>query len=231
MRYQITVNTRIVIMTTCCITGWFLGQFLAHVLPPKHIIAVVKDIKQVSVIKPKAVPPPKRQKCNRWSTCPNGEFAFQIMSGGGTKRFPKICFEDYIILGEMNAGRGINIAAVNASSGKAIDVATFDMWSGDNSEALVKFIQKIPSSSYVLMATFDEGSTNLKPQAKKEIENLGSTLINKIAFRANWIFLGAKGVTIPSEFKKEKILFANQKWNKYPGWPSEIQIDGCVGRR
>ncbi|KAI1903697.1 hypothetical protein AGOR_G00029890 [Albula goreensis] len=104
------------------------------------------------------------------------------------------------------------------------------MWSGDNSGALVEYIQEMPNNSFVLMATFDDGSTKLKPEAKKEIEKLGSTLITKIAFRASWVFLGGKNITLPNDFRKEKILFSNKKWNKYKGWPSEIQIDGCVGQ-
>ncbi|XP_036378879.1 protein FAM3B-like [Megalops cyprinoides] len=78
------------------------------------------------------------------------------------------------------------------------------------------------------MTTFDEGSTKLKPEAKKEIENLGSTLINKIAFRASWVFLGAKGFTLPDVLNKEKIYLSDKKTNKYRGWPTEVQIDGCV---
>ena len=37
---------------------------------------------------------PRRQKCNRWSECPHGKFAFQILSGGGIQKQPKICFEN-----------------------------------------------------------------------------------------------------------------------------------------
>ncbi|KAJ8348576.1 hypothetical protein SKAU_G00271650 [Synaphobranchus kaupii] len=216
-------NSRIVILTTCCVAGWFLGQFLAHIFPPKPIISVFKNTR--------TVPPLETQKCNRWSPCPNGSFVFEITSGGGQNVFPNICFEDEIILGESNAGRGINIAVVSASSGKMTDSANFNMWTGDNSGAMVKFIQGIPSGTFVMMATFDEGSKQLKPEAKKEIEKLGSTLINKINFRANWVFFGAKGVDIPGDFTKEKILFLNKKKSKSPGWPAVIQIDGCVGRK
>ncbi|KAG9341422.1 hypothetical protein JZ751_019231 [Albula glossodonta] len=135
-------------------------------------------------------PLPKKQKCNRWSPCPKGSFAFQIVSGGGNKKLPKMCFEDEIILGDLNAGRGINIAYVN-----------------DNSGALVEYIHEMPNNSFVLMATFDDGSTKLKPEAKKEIEKLGSTLITKIAFRASWVFLGGKNITLPNDFRKEKLLW------------------------
>ncbi|XP_062340859.1 protein FAM3B-like [Osmerus eperlanus] len=219
----------------CCVFAWYFGRsafdFGCEWSNNRFISASVARLHRETrpQQKPAGVPVPGRQKCNRWSKCPPGKFAFQILSGGGIQKQPKICFENAMIIDGHNAGRGINIAAVDASSGEKIDSASFNMWQGDNSVALINFLHKISNGSFILMATYDEGSTKLKPEAKKEIESLGSTIIGKIGFRSSWVFLGSKGFTIPEDINKEKILYSNSKTNRYKGWPAEVQIDGCVG--
>ncbi|EPQ19888.1 Protein FAM3B [Myotis brandtii] len=68
----------------------------------------------------------------------------------------------------------------------------------------------------------------LKEDAKKTIEALGSKEIRNMRFRSSWVFLTAKGFELPAGIEREKINHSDAAKNRYPGWPAEIQIDGCV---
>lgn len=124
--------------------------------------------------------------------------------------------------------RGINIAVVDYETGKVISTKYFDMYEGDNSEPMTKFIQSIPSKSLLFMVTHDDGSHKLQAQAKDAIEALGSKEIKNIKFRSSWVFVAAKGFELPSEMEREKINHSDQSRNRYSGWPAEIQIEGCI---
>ncbi|MGH0159383.1 UNVERIFIED_CONTAM: hypothetical protein FKN15_037106 [Acipenser sinensis] len=121
--------------------------------------------------------------------------------------------------------------SINAATGKVHGSDSFNMWEGDNVGPLIKFINGIPNNSIVLMATYDEGSTKLSQEARKEIEKLGSKEIQQIGFRSSWVFVGAKGFTLPEGLKKEKMNHSNKEKNRYDGWPAEVQIEGCIPRR
>ncbi|XP_009073531.1 PREDICTED: protein FAM3B, partial [Acanthisitta chloris] len=177
-------------------------------------------------------PAPKRQKCDHWSPCSPGSYAYRILSGGGKQNLAKICFEDELLIseGKSNVGRGINIAIVNYRTGKVASTKFFDMWTGEHSGEMMDFIRNAPEGTLLLMATHDDGSTLLKNEAKNLIEELGSKEIKNIKFRSSWVFIAAKGFKLPDNIQKEKINHSNQKINRYNGWPAEIQIEGCIPR-
>ncbi|NXK93570.1 FAM3B protein, partial [Formicarius rufipectus] len=147
-------------------------------------------------------PVPKRHKCDHWTPCPPGNYAYRILSGGGKDKMAKICFEDELCVTD----------------------------STDHSGEMMTFIRNAPTGTLLLMATHDDGSTLLKKDARKLIEELGSKEIMNIKFRSSWVFITAKGFKLPNDIQKEKINHSDQKLNRYRGWPAEIQIDGCVPR-
>uniref|UniRef100_A0A2K6NDW5 FAM3 metabolism regulating signaling molecule B n=1 Tax=Rhinopithecus roxellana TaxID=61622 RepID=A0A2K6NDW5_RHIRO len=177
-----------------------------------------------------SVPVPKRQKCDHWTPCPSDTYAYRLLSGGGINKYAKICFEDNLLMGEKlgNVARGINIAIVNYVTGNVTATQHFDMYEGDNSGPMIKFIQSAPPKSLLFMATYDDGSTRLNNDARNAIEELGSKEIKNMKFRSSWVFLAAKGFELPSEIQREKINHSDTKNNRYSGWPAEIQIEGCV---
>uniref|UniRef100_A0AAA9RWX7 FAM3 metabolism regulating signaling molecule B n=3 Tax=Bos TaxID=9903 RepID=A0AAA9RWX7_BOVIN len=177
-----------------------------------------------------AAPTPKRQKCDHWSPCPEDTYAYRLLSGGGRDKYAKICFEDEMLIGEKtgNVARGINIAIVNYVTGKVIATQYFDMYEGDNSGLMTKFIQSAPSKSLLFMVTHDDGSSRLKEDAKKAIEALGSTEIRNMRFRSSWVFVAAKGFELPAGIQREKINHSDDVKNRYSGWPAEIQVEGCI---
>ncbi|XP_049565680.1 protein FAM3B isoform X2 [Orcinus orca] len=134
------------------------------------------------------------------------------------------------LIGEKtgNVARGINIAIVNYVTGKVLATQYFDMYEGDNSGPMTNFIQSAPSNSLLFMVTHDDGSSRLKEDAKKAIEALGSKEIRNIRFRSSWVFLGAKGFELPAGIQREKVNHSDNAKNRYPGWPAEIQVEGCI---
>ncbi|XP_071608610.1 protein FAM3B isoform X2 [Heliangelus exortis] len=197
------------------LTAWYLGYLIAYLLPSETIttsIANLQDFGKKPVLR---APVPKRQKCDHWSPCSPGNYAYRILSGGGKAKLARICFEDEMLISEEkgNVGRGINIAIVNYHSGE-----------------MLTFIKNAPEGSLLLMVTHDDGSTRLKNDTKKLVEELGSKEIQNIKFRSSWAFIAAKGFKLPDDIQKEKINHSDKKKNRYRGWPAEIQIEGCIPR-
>ncbi|XP_048397084.1 protein FAM3B-like isoform X2 [Stegostoma tigrinum] len=154
---------KLVMVVMCCITAWYLGQVLADHIFDGFLHKQLKTIQKI-VQKPTfKEPAPKHHKCGHRNPCPTGTFAFTVLSGAERINPPKICFEDEILLGSMknNFGRGMNIAIVEAKTGKFVNAGCFDLWEGDNSGQMIEFIKKAPDGSLILMATFDDSSTRL----------------------------------------------------------------------
>ncbi|XP_015283604.1 PREDICTED: protein FAM3B [Gekko japonicus] len=214
------------------ICAWYLGSLFAYIIPEDSLAATFDNIQKVGEKPILRAPLPKRQKCDHWSPCPPGSYAYRLLSGGGKEKMAKICFEDEQLISEekKNAGRGINIAIVDYDTGKCTDAKYFDMWEGEFSGDMTDFIKKAPQGSLLLMVTHDDGSTKLKENAKKAIADLGSKDIQNIRFRSSWVFMAAKGFKLPDNLEKEKINHSDNKMNRYGGWPAEIQIEGCLPR-
>ncbi|NXM15475.1 FAM3B protein, partial [Ploceus nigricollis] len=210
------------------LAAWYLGYFVAAHVPQNTVsIAALQEIGKKPVLR---APAPRRQKCDLWSPCPPGNFAYRILSGGGKQRRPKICFEDedalyceqrcLVFLGGLDI---LNVLCVPGITSCVID-------STDHSREMMDFIRKAPEGTLLLMATHDDGSTRLKDDAKKLVEELGSKEIKNIKFRSSWVFIAAKGFKLPDNIQKEKINHSDQTKNRYKGWPAEIQIEGCIPR-
>ncbi|KAM5275611.1 protein FAM3B isoform 1-T4 [Hipposideros larvatus] len=218
------------ILASVC--AWYSGYLLAELIPDVPLSSAVYSIQSIGDRPVLKAPAPKRQKCDHWTSCPPNTYAYRLLSGGGRNKYAKICFEDKLLIGEKtgNVGRGINIAIVNYMTGKVIAAQYFDMYEGDNSGPMTKFIKGAPGKSLLFMVTHDDGSSRLKEDAKKAIEALGSKEIRNMKFRSSWVFLTAKGFELPAGIQREKINHSNNAKNRYPGWPAEVQIEGCIPR-
>ncbi|XP_061485447.1 protein FAM3B isoform X2 [Rhineura floridana] len=212
------------------VCAWYLGSLLAYMIPEDSLASTFDSLQNIAE-KPKIkAPPPKRLKCDHWSPCLPGSYAYRILSGGGLKTFAKICFEDQLLISQenKNAGRGINIAIVDYNTGKLVDAKYFDMWEGEFSGPMTNFIRNAPQRSLLLMVTHDDGSTKLTEDAKKAIADLGSKEIRNLRFRSSWAFIAAKGFELPDSIQREKVNHSDKKKNRYGGWPAEVQIEGCI---
>ncbi|KAK3526249.1 hypothetical protein QTP70_020393 [Hemibagrus guttatus] len=153
-----------------------------------------------------------------------------MASGAASIVGPKICLEDEILMSGVrnNVGRGLNIALVNGKTGKLIKTETFDMWGGDINP-LIQFLKGIEEGTVIMMATFDDSSTKLNSDARKLISALGSSYINSLSFRDNWLFVGGKGIKTKSPF--EQYIKNNAETNKYEGWPEVLEMEGCIPQK
>lgn len=165
--------------------------------------------------------------CIRHKGCPDNHIGFLIQSGAANVVPPKICVGKDLILGTVmnNAGSGINVVVVNGKTGEVLKTDHFNMYSG-KAEPLIEFLKKIETGSVVLMAIYDEGSTNLNDEARSLISDMGSSMIQSLGYRDNWVFAGGKGMTGKSAF--EKYMKNDESTNKYQNWPEMVEIDGCI---
>ncbi|KAM9352217.1 protein FAM3C-like [Symphorus nematophorus] len=165
--------------------------------------------------------------CHSDRECPGDHFSFYIHSGAANVVAPKICLQNKLVLGSVlnNAGTGINIVVVNGKMGKVTKTDHFDMYAGEV-KPLIEFLKSIEHGSVVLVASFDEPSSKLDDEAKKLIAELGSSSVQSLGFRDNWVFVGGKGAAVKSKF--EKHLKNDKATNKYENWPELIDIQGCI---
>ncbi|KAM6247581.1 protein FAM3D isoform 1-T3 [Spheniscus humboldti] len=171
-----------------------------------------------------------RHKCGNQKSCSQNYFAFKIVSGAANVVGPSICFDGTVLMSSVknNVGRGLNIALVNGTSGQLLKADTFDMYSGDINK-LDTFLREIKHGTIVLSASYDDAATKMNDQVRAHFVKLGSSYVNQLGFRDNWVFLGAKGLMNKSPFE-EHIKNARET-NKYDGWPELLEMEGCVPRK
>ncbi|XP_028641858.1 protein FAM3D [Grammomys surdaster] len=178
---------------------------------------------------PKEIQTPKF-KCGLSKACLKNFFAFKISSGAANVVGPSMCFEDEIIMSPVrnNVGRGLNIALVNGTTGHVMKKGSFDMYSGDP-QLLVNFLEKIPHSTLVIVASYDDPGTKMNDKIRMLFSNLGSSYAKDLGFRDSWVFVGAKDLKSKSPY--EQYLKNNPETNKYEGWPELLELEGCVPRK
>lgn len=171
-----------------------------------------------------------QHQCGMPKSCPKGTFAFSVKSGAANVIPPQMCFNGQVILSKelRNTNSGLNIAVINARTGEVIKTDTFNMWLGEV-DSLVPFLKTIESNTLVLIATYDDGATKITDEARRLIAELGSTAINKLAFRDNWVFAGGKGISGKSPF--EQHIENNQSRNKYDTWPELLEMKDCFPQK
>ncbi|XP_054694182.1 protein FAM3D [Grus americana] len=171
-----------------------------------------------------------RHKCGNQKSCPQNYFAFKIISGAANVVGPSICFDNVVLMSSVknNIGRGLNIALVNGTSGQLLKADIFDMYSGDINK-LDTFLQDIKRGTIVLVASYDDPATKMNDKVRAQFVELGSSHVNNLGFRDNWVFLGAKGLKNKSPF--EELIKNDRKTNKYDGWPEMLELEGCAPRK
>ncbi|NXT29832.1 FAM3B protein, partial [Syrrhaptes paradoxus] len=177
------------------LAAWHLGCLSVALVRTETITRSIASLQDIGKKPVLRAPVPKRQKCDHWSPCPPENYAYRILSGGGKGKLAKICFEDELCV---------------------ID-------STDHSGEMMTFIKNASQGSLLLMVTHDDGSTRLKSDARKLVEELGSNEIRNMKFRSSWAFIAAKGFKLPDNIEKEKINHSDKNKNRYGSWPAEIQ--------
>ncbi|XP_028810471.1 protein FAM3C [Denticeps clupeoides] len=215
----------VVLVSAFCLAMFFLVELFDINMD----FNVAKIFARSSSVKDTTTKAPK-YKCGISKACPEGHFSFKMTSGAASVVGPKMCLDDTILMSGVknNVGRGINIALVNGKSGQLFKTAFFDMWAGDVNE-LIQFLKTIEDGTVVMMATFDDSATKLNEEARKLISALGSSNVQTLGFRDNWIFVGGKGIKTKSPF--EQHIKNNAETNKYEGWPEVLEMEGCIPQK
>ncbi|XP_035646069.1 protein FAM3C-like [Oncorhynchus keta] len=150
----------------------------------------------------------RQRPCGIPKPCPEGDFSFLIASGAANVVGPKICMEDKMVMWKKMLGMELTLLLYI--------------------EPLVEFLESIENGSIVLIATYDDPAAKLNEEARKLIRELGSSAIQSLGFRDNWVFVGGKGADVESTL--EKHIKNNRDKNKYDSWPEMIELQGCLPR-
>uniref|UniRef100_UPI00358FA61D protein FAM3C-like n=1 Tax=Myxine glutinosa TaxID=7769 RepID=UPI00358FA61D len=225
---RFTGAVRLGVLAATAVLTWYITSQLLNLQLDENLRNLVGFQDQEAIVTSSSVP--KHFKCGLVSTCPQNHFVFRVASGAASVAGPSICFEDTILMSSVknNVGRGLNIALLNGVTGTLLDTQTFDMWGGDVL-ALLRFLRLIQDGTVIIVATFDDGATKMSDEIRALFVSLGSSSIGQLAFRDNWVFVGAKGIQGKSPF--EQLAKHNKNTNKYDGWPEAVEMSGCLPAR
>ncbi|XP_061407831.1 protein FAM3D-like [Lethenteron reissneri] len=219
---------RVLVIAGCIGLLWLM---LSNIVRPYALRALDLELsKDESKTEKKIVPMVVKNDCDMEKPCPPNNFAFRITSGAADVVGPNICFWNRTVMSSVlnNVGVGINIALINGQTGQVINTGHFDMWQGDI-KLLIQFLNGIKEGTIVLLASFDDPYTKLNDEAKALFVKLGSSIVNSLAFRESWVFVGALGIEGKSPF--EARLENKKETNKYDGWPEMVELVGCIPRK
>ncbi|GAB1610993.1 uncharacterized protein LOC115220313, partial [Argonauta hians] len=153
-------------------------------------------------------------------SCPRNQFSFYIKSGEGINSFPIICFnnKEYVSAKLKNVHRGLNGVFIDGKTKEVITVKHFDTYIEDHSFA--RFLKRtLPTETVVLLASHDEITANFRQHHRNCLKKYGSTLIGKVNFRDNYIFIGQRGLK-----SGHGIEFLKSNKKKFAG---VIEKSGC----
>ncbi|KAM9859357.1 protein FAM3C [Aulostomus maculatus] len=194
----------------------------------RSILGINNEAKQIQAEIKTTLPTPAR-KCNLYGVCPPQHFAVHVRSGAANIVGPKICFDGKIIMSQVlnNVGPGLNIVIINSENGDVEKSAYLNMKAG-NPEDILAYLQAIKPGMIVIAASFDDVTTKMTSEMREIFVGMGSTLIQSVKYRDNWVFVGRGGMGNRSSFEKQAPHDA--KTNLYEGWPMMVEVGGCFPR-
>ncbi|CAL2042334.1 unnamed protein product [Caenorhabditis brenneri] len=165
----------------------------------------------------------------KWKNCgmsrpcnEDDSIAVHFFSGEHKDDHPKMCIGGRLLFDKdlNNAGRGLNLAMLEPKTGKVTAVAHFDTYE-DESHGLVEWLDAVPTGYIVAVVSFDEASNQLSEMARRIFYEMGSSMIDRLKFRASWYFVGQKGIGAYTPFEDLNIPQGNN-------WANPIQTSFCL---
>uniref|UniRef100_A0A158R682 ILEI domain-containing protein n=1 Tax=Syphacia muris TaxID=451379 RepID=A0A158R682_9BILA len=149
----------------------------------------------------------KMVDCGNPKPCFKDEVPMYFYSGRNKDDSPKICVNGRLVIDHdlNNAGRGLNLVVLDVKTRQVLRVGHFDTY----------------NEELIAVVSFDEAASRLSETSKKIFYELGSSLIDRIKFRASWYFVGQKGIDSFSTFEQMFIPSNNN-------WARPVDVSVCV---
>nr|XP_061813487.1 protein FAM3C-like [Nerophis lumbriciformis] len=225
MRHRIAPYTAVIVVL---VVTWAILHDAVRIQKTVRDLFGMKSVRQ---FKPEELSPTTLPslKCNLSKRCPPNHFAMRVRSGAANVVGPKICFDGKIIMSHImnNVGPGLNIVVVNSENGAVDRCAYLNMKDGVP-EDILAYLKEIKPGEIVIVASFDDVTTKMTSEMREIFVGMGSTLIQSVSYRDNWVFAGRGGLGNRSAF--EKRAANNDTGNIYEGWPEVVEVSGCFPR-
>ncbi|VDM60163.1 unnamed protein product [Angiostrongylus costaricensis] len=125
--------------------------------------------------------------CGIPEKCGFDEIPMHFFTGEHKDDWPRLCVGGRMVLdrGLNGAGRGLNLVSIEPKTGRVSSVAHFDTYQ-DESTALEQWLDNLPLGEVLAVVSFDEASNMLSDMAKQIFYEMGSSMIQRLKFRASW---------------------------------------------
>ncbi|KAE9415915.1 hypothetical protein Angca_009292, partial [Angiostrongylus cantonensis] len=163
--------------------------------------------------------------CGIPEKCGFDEIPMHFFTGEHKDDWPRLCVGGRMVLdrGLNGAGRGLNLVSIEPKTGRVSSVAHFDTYQ-DESTALEQWLDNLPLGEVLAVVSFDEASTMLSDMAKQIFYEMGSSMIQRLKFRASWYFVGHRELAAYSPFEDLNIPSGNS-------WAKPIKTSICLPKK
>ncbi|NWT63084.1 FAM3B protein, partial [Erythrocercus mccallii] len=187
---------RLFVFLLASLVAWYLGYFVAAHVPQNTIsIAALQEVGKKPVLRERDI----LLYCNKLPVFLGG---LDILFCGGFLPASMEGKGKYCKLDSRSLIRGKQElrVAVLPQGVAMVQIPFPDLFRVQKDK--FKFYLILSCHLLIVKAT---GSSRLKNDAKKLVEELGSKEIKNIKFRSSWVFIAAKGFKLPDNIQREKV--------------------------